>query len=133
MTITPGDYKTRDGRKATVAAINENAVSSYVAIGWFDGLVGCWTIDGLFGSKTNGLDLIEPWLDPVPWDWSATCPWYNYLAMDKSGDWYLYASEPALCDDSWHHNDWLKVPSGYKPKWTGCYSKSLTSRNVKQP
>jgi hypothetical protein len=36
-------------------------------------------------------------------DWKDAPEWANYLAMDKSGDWFWYASRPALLDSegSW--------------------------------
>ena len=132
MIITPGDYRTRDGRKATVAAIDTQAAIYHNAIGWLEGGVESWSTDGRYLSATedNAYDLVEPWLDPVPWDWSSTCPWFNYLAMDESGEWFLYNNEPSLDTRVYIVTGYhCKIPEDHYPKWSGDWTKSLTKRS----
>ena len=34
-------------------------------------------------------------------DWSKAPEWANYIAMDKDGEWWWFASEPAIEDEYW--------------------------------
>ena len=69
----PGEYKTRDGRKAVVLEIFENLAFGRAPLS--DGCwVPCrWEINGLVpGSKEIGpldADIIAPWTEPeTPWE-----------------------------------------------------------------
>ena len=139
MTITPGNYRTRSGLKAIVLAIIPTELNTDLPLlGYIkeNGLTKTktWTLNGeyLCVKLQHELDLIEPWTDPVPWDWSTTCPWFNYLAMDDSGEWFLYSNKPSLSAIFWTYDssniDCTEVPKEYYPKWTGDWTKSLTKR-----
>lgn len=132
MKITVGDWKTRDGRKAVVAAENPNAQSSHRFVGWVETFCVSWTERGTWSAAGNevGIDLISPWTDPVPWDWSTTPPWINWIAMDADGAWWMYQNEPEFRNVSWSGKGCTshRVPPSHAPKWTGDFSKSKTMR-----
>lgn len=130
MKITIGEWKTRDGRKAIVGAENPNARLGCRFIGWIDGWSGDWSEDGRRDCLQRSMDLIAPWTDPVPWDWSTTPPWINWIAMDKNGDWFMYTEEPALDFTGWigFGQYAVKIPTKYSPKWSGNWKFSNTQR-----
>lgn len=132
MKITIGEWKTRDGRKAIVAAENKDAVPGDVFIGWVNGIFCTWFEDGSYygGEDPYEDDLIEPWTDPVPWDWSTTPPWINWIAMDANGWWYMYDKEPSNLEKAWSFNgvSCHRVPHSNNPKWSGHWTKSKTMR-----
>ena len=132
MKITVGEWKTRDGRKAIVGAINESAALCSKAVGWVNGSVFSWETNGSWVSdRAGGLDLIEPWTDPVPWDWSTTPPWINWIATNSFGDWILFDGEPVPSDDDWHSSTGLYsyfIPAHHCPKWSGDWKLSKTMR-----
>lgn len=61
-------YRTRDGRKAYVAAVatpEQVACSTSRAFGWCDGVAHCWHDDGRYLASIQGpCDLIEEWREP---------------------------------------------------------------------
>ena len=132
MKITIGEWKTRDGRKAIVAAYNKDASPHEKYIGWIDGFSYSWDESGFFApfDSEHENDLISPWTDPVPWDWSATPPWINWIAMDKHGAWYMYPNEPELRNYMWScgHSTYEGIPQLYAPKWSGDWKLSKTQR-----
>lgn len=129
MKIELGEWKTRDGRKAIVAAYNKDAHFAFV--GWINGDAVSWMENGSWASELGSRnDLISPWTDPVPWDWSTTPPWINWIAMDSNDMWWMYCSEPKLDSCKWNpqgassHN----IPSSHHPKWSGDWKQSKTMR-----
>lgn len=131
MKITIGEWKTRDGRKAIVAAYNPNADKLRQFIGWVGGSSYSWTVDGSWlGDEDQHLDLIAPWTDPVPWDWSTTPPWINWIAMDESVNWYMYDTEPVVSEKSWGltGENTHRIPKSHAPKWSGDWKLSKTQR-----
>lgn len=65
MEIKPGMYRTRDGRKAIVGAVNENAEPEWYAIGWIDGVHRSWCKEGnVFANREAHGDLIAEWREP---------------------------------------------------------------------
>lgn len=131
MKITVGEWKTRDGRKAIVAAINGSARSYTKCIGWVNGSVFSWCLSGKWTGESNqDLDLVAPWIDPVSWDWSTTPPWINWIAKDEDGAWWMYQCEPECRNVSWSGkgNSSHQVPLSHAPKWSGDWRKSKTMR-----
>lgn len=133
MKITTGEWKTRCGPKAIVAAVNESAKASHQVIGWIGQHSQSWCIDGNWSSNGGeaGLDLIAPWTDPVPWDWSTTPPWINWIAMWKDGDWFLFDTEPLIKGDAWGNDDGISshhIPKSHAPKWSGEWKLSKMMR-----
>lgn len=43
-------------------------------------------------------------------DWKDAPEWANYLAMDKTGDWYWYENEPSAGSVDWLSNGGLAGP-----------------------
>ena len=130
MKITIGEWRTRDGRKAIVGAINESGKLYSQCVGWVGESVFSWSINGQWIPEANrDLDLIEPWIDPVPWDWSTTPPWINWIAMDGNGFWNMYISNPDCGITAWNTNNYYhRIPPSHAPKWSGDWRKSKTMR-----
>lgn len=131
MKITVGEWKTRDGRKAIVGAQHPTGNVAYPFAGWIEQSAEYWTVDGRwFWDDENECDLIEPWTDPVPWDWSATPPWLNCLIQGPSGQWYLCEAGVCVGNDGllFNGSKSIPVPEEYWPKWKGDWTKSKTMR-----
>lgn len=134
MKITVGEWRTRGGRKAIVAGVNEN--SPEPIIGWRelkDGTLVCrsWQINGGYYSdeKVDDCDLVSPWTEPVPWDWSTTPPWINWIAQNANGRWSMFCNEHIYEDCVWcfDNGSWL-IPVTHAPKWSGDWKLSKTMR-----
>lgn len=132
MKISIGEWKARDGRKAIVAAYNEHAHVSNRWVGWIGLGALSWAEDGSYSlSHSNDIaDLIAPWVDPVPWDWSTTPPWINWIAMDASGAWYMYDKDPSLTEKAWSFigKSCHRIPNSNDPQWSGDWKLSKTMR-----
>lgn len=132
MKITPGEWKTRDGQKAIVAASDVGAHPLHYWVGWMCGQMASWNEFGRFigDEDDNDCDIVEPWVDPVPWDWSTTPPWINWIAMDANGVWYIYDKEPSRLEKAWSFDGTSchRVPASHPPKWSGDWRKSKTMR-----
>lgn len=132
MKITVGEWKTRDGRKAIVAGENKDAVPDDVFIGWVNGISCTWFEDGSYygGEDPHEDDLVEPWTDPIPWDWSTTPPWFNCLIQGPSDQWYLCEGVVDIGSAGllFHGSKTTTVPKEYAPKWSGDWRKSKTMR-----
>lgn len=132
MKITIGEWRTRDGRKAIVAAENPNAFESQRFLGWIDRSFCSWCVDGSWSTNVvdGPADLISPWTDPVPWDWSTTPPWINWIAMDDDGLWYLFDEEPTERVGYWDQegSSSHQIPKSHAPKWSGDWKLSKTMR-----
>lgn len=132
MKITLGEWKTRSGRKAIVAGVTDDASikEPYRVIGWLNGKGRAWTSSGVATPGFEDDDLIAPWSDPVPWDWSTTPPWINWIAMDSNGYWYMYDSEPGVEEKGWSFTVMFayRIPKSHCPKWSGDLKLSKTMR-----
>jgi len=64
--ITPGKWVQRNGKIATVAGVNPNSASAYVAVGWdAEHFSETWTIEGrVFKGEKHPEDLIAPYIPP---------------------------------------------------------------------
>ena len=130
MKITVGEWKTRSGEKATVSGASEDPTVNafHRCVGWIGRHAASWTSGGncILGSAD---DLIEPWTDPVPWDWSTTPPWINWIAMDANGCWIMYINNPDCGITSWNTDGYYhRIPPSHAPKWSGHWIKSKTMR-----
>ena len=130
MKYTIGDWKTRGGKKARVVAENPDAEDHCQLIGWIGNTPVCWGMAGEIAPWMTQNDLIAPWTDPVPWDWSTTPPWINWIAMEHSGHFYLYENEPIIGIGVWTTNGGSchRVPKSHAPKWSGDWKLSKTQR-----
>lgn len=131
MKITIGEWKTRGGRKAIVAAENDSACEHMRMVGWIESFAYSWSKTGRHRDVSESmLDLIAPWTDPVPWDWSTTPPWINWIAMDEDGLWYLFDEEPTERVGYWdpEGSSNHQIPSSHHPKWNGDWKLSKTMR-----
>lgn len=118
-----------------MGAINELSIEP--VIGWRqtkDGILVCrtWQSCGRYFKEEseNEFDLIAPWTEPVPWDWSTTPPWINWIAMEFTGSFWLYENEPIADDGAWSSNGGSchRVPNSHAPKWSGDWKLSKTQR-----
>lgn len=98
MKLEAGKYfKTRDGRKAYVAAIAPEEIgAAYPAIGWLGDQLDNWLTDGRYMRSGNdeSEDLIAEWIEP-----EAKAEWCLYAYKDRSGNVYNYDTplpEPRL-------------------------------------
>lgn len=132
MNITVGKWKTRGGRKAIVGAKNDQALASEVLIGWINGVSYSWREDGSYygPADENDLDLIEPLIEPVPWDWSTTPTWINWIAMDPNREWWMYREEPILDESKWNGQGGTchMIPKSHAPQWIESWKLSKTMR-----
>ena len=131
MKITIGEWKTRDGRKAIVAAENPDAEAGYRFIGWLNGECCNWHEDGVFfEDDESDMDLIAPWTYPVPWDWSTTPPWVTLIVKGPSGFWYLCDGDVIMGEAYMDFGDseYMPIPTKYSPKWSGDWKLSKTMR-----
>ena len=131
MKITTGEWRTRGGEKATVVAEDDTARDYSRLIGWVGGVVCCWYLDGArFENATSQFDLVAPWSDPVPWDWSTTPPWINWIAKNAKGVWCMFDNEPSEMGNAWSLNgaSCHHVPQSNEPKWSGDWKLSKTMR-----
>jgi hypothetical protein len=129
--ITIGEWKTRDGRKAIVAAENNQASEHMQLVGWIEPHAYSWARTGRHREfDESKLDLVAPWTDPVPWDWSTTPPWLNCLIQGPSGQWYLCEAGVDVGNDGLLFNGSrsIQIPTHYAPKWTGDWKLSKTMR-----
>jgi hypothetical protein len=135
MKITIGEWRMRNGGKVIVGAINES--SREPVIGWRTGQYGVllsrsWQLDGSYYGPGNEceFDLIAPWTDPVPWDWSTTPPWINWIVLSPNGFWWMHSEEPIQDAYSWigFGECAALIPQSYHPKWSGDWKLSKTQR-----
>lgn len=132
MKITLGEWKTRNGRKAIVAAENPNKLNLCRFVGWIAGNNFGWDIEGSSVSfdTPSPYDLVAPWTEPVPWDWSTTPPWINWICKNSEGQWWATDVEAVMTQGThWpkgtHH---YIIPREYEPKWSGDWKLSKTQR-----
>lgn len=82
----------------------------------------------------RGMDRLYNQGNPVPWDWSTTPPWINWIAMWSDGDWFMFDEEPML---EHVRKGWVGgkgesvshfIPKSHSPKWSGDWNLSKTMR-----
>lgn len=122
MTITKGFWRTEDGVKAEVVDVRNG-----FAIGWVNDYAHTWSENGI-SIAMSLFNLTEPWIDKPEWDWSATPPWFNWLAMDSNDRWFLYADKPDINYKNWYAIKFIDIPPQYAPKWSGDWKDSLVGR-----
>lgn len=130
MKITIGEWKTRGGMKAIVVSENPNAEGLSQLIGWVGNHPCCWGDNGRGAPWLMRNDLIAPWTDPVPWDWSTTPPWINWIVLSPNGFWWMHSEEPIQDAYSWigFGECAALIPQSYHPKWSGDWKLSKTQR-----
>jgi hypothetical protein len=133
MTITPGYYRTRGGRKARVLCTD--AEGPYPIVGYIcyeGGPATClWDWDSVSGSTRGPLDLVHPWVDAPVVDWSKEREWVKAVAMDKDGRWVRYNVTPkADGSGNWWFPDceFQRIHPSEYPQFTGDWKDSLCVR-----
>lgn len=98
LVIEPGKfYRTRDGRKARVYAVDgESPYSIHGAVlidtGW---QAHGWTICGSWGAGLERhLDIVAPWIDLPEVDWSKLPDSITCVTADKDGEAWAWTCEP---------------------------------------
>ena len=78
----------------------------------------------------RGVERLCNQVNPVPWDWSTTPPWINWIAMDEDGLWYLFDEEPTERVGYWdpEGSSSHQIPKSHYPKWSGDWKLSKTMR-----
>lgn len=61
-------------------------------------------------------------------DWAAMPAWFNWAAMDKSGDWYCHITKPDNEVDLWTSLSELRIPEQFSPQFSGDWKDSLVER-----
>lgn len=77
----PGEYRTRDGKKARVFAVDRSARRGCEAIGWVGDAAICWGLDGSYagGGPATCFDLVDVWKEPRKGEY-----WVN-IYPDRAG------------------------------------------------
>jgi len=127
-------YKTRDGRKARIYAVDGGSDTPvHGAIlgpgrGWNTYV---WNNSGInYYSRPDDCELISEWTDKPEVDWSAMPRWAEWYAIDGNGipRWFN-GRMPSIKDDIWvNYELWGVVPFEYAPKWDGDWKDSLVRR-----
>lgn len=130
-------YKTRDGRKARIYAVDggdgeviHGALHFGDAYGWS---ITTWHSGGVYTEGSHhGRDLISEWIDKPEVDWSAMPAWAEWVAMDKDGEWTLFSAKPSMDVGCWWADGDVtylaEIPPSYAPKWDGDWRDSLVRR-----
>lgn len=132
-------YRTRDGRKARVYAVDGWGDHSIHGAYLFQGRwVNCvWQECGLHGMKEgNGdpYDLIAEWVDKPVVDWSKMAAWHRWVAMNENGWWFAFTLKPMLGKVSWVEDQCLGcghpqfIHPDYSPAFSGNWKDSLVER-----
>lgn len=89
-----------------------------------------WTSNGLSVKDcVSAFDIIEEWVQKPVVDWSVMPAWANYIAMEKSGDWYWFNILPRFSKICWlNGGDCGEIPEQYAPKFEGDWKDSLVAR-----
>lgn len=129
-------YRTRDGRKARIYAVDGDGTSEiHGAILHDDGQwhMASWCVDGMWldDGSTNTSDLVSEWIDKPEVDWSAMPRWAEWVAMDEDGKWIWFLGEPRKGAANWCcYGVYGEIPHTYAPKWDGDWRDSLVRRTV---
>jgi hypothetical protein len=92
MKIEPGYWRTREGVKVQVLAVDVQGIeANYTVVGVIRGLVRTWTADGHYycRTSTDSCDLLEPWHDPATEErvvWLVRWPNGETSAFDTAAD-----------------------------------------------
>jgi hypothetical protein len=129
-------YRTRDGRKARIYAVDGSGNAAIHGAVHHDGKwsTACWLSDGYYydAKVPQSLDLISEWIDKPEVDWSAMPRWAEWVAMDKDGEWTLFSAKPSMDIGCWWSDGDVtylaEIPPSYAPKWDGDWRDSLVRR-----
>jgi hypothetical protein len=124
----PGEYRTRDGRKAIVYALD--APTPHPVIGVIVGLEWSysWQHDGAYKVETQNT-LTGRWVEPVTMDWTALPKWARWIACDSFGLWKYHSFQPNRYGTGWQCPEPYSgnIPLDESPKWRGNWRESLTA------
>lgn len=127
LIITPGFYRTRDGRKAFAGFINQGLLIGYIVGA---GAYTAWWHNGkLCESSESVCDLIAEWIDAPVVPWEKYPAWFQWVAMDGDKKWYLYVTKPVQDLTEWEWDgEILRIPVEHAPTFTGPWRNSLVQR-----
>jgi hypothetical protein len=123
-------YKSRDGQKWEVLTTERKDRWRVVAMGEL-GSIGCFDEKGnSYIGLCSHSDLIAEWTDPVEIPWSDYPTWVKWIAMDKDGRWFGFASKPKKKVINWLDEEFtIIIHPDYTPrKFTGDWIESLFER-----
>lgn len=130
-------YRTRDGRKARVYAVDGGGEFPVHAAIWF---MSAWYVSTY---NTSGRcnthddddgdgddDLIAEWVDRPVVDWSKMAAWHRWVAMDARGKWFAYDERPKLNVAYWWGAGSVvcEIPPQHYPTFSGNWKDSLVER-----
>lgn len=131
-------YRTRNGLRATCVADNLRGEAPCAVIyhDRFEDWVDTATSDGFhrLASLESYWDLISEWPNTPEVNWSVIPPWFNWVAMDYSGDWIAHGEKPEISGQLLHwecasgDSNEMLIPPAFAPKWTGDWKQSLVER-----
>lgn len=143
-------YKTRSGHPATCIYTELKGTHPIVLKLKYEGgegerIITC-TTDGTYYANINygpsDHDILGPWTEPIPMptlpleDWPRWLPW---LAMDRSGEWFLYERPPHISanfanGEAWFpENKFVYLPRHLLPPYGGDWTTTLQRRpRIKQ-
>ena len=131
-------YRTRNNQKVRI--ICNDAPGQYSLIGFIMAstkpneslyTICQWLSDGFAVAHhhPNELDIMEPWVDLLEFDWTCLPPWLrSYVAMDKNGKWFAYDFKPDMDISVWRNpaGPQLEIPVSFAPKnFYGAWNYSL--------
>lgn len=125
-------YKTRDGRKVRIYAIEEKGEHPiHGAV--FDGHIWIstsFTIIGIFHAHNidSDSDIVSEWQEPLGFDWDCLPKWADkYISMDNIGRWYCFDGKPYAVRYGWIGFKWIsQIEDSFYPKnFNGNWKDSL--------
>lgn len=125
-------YKTRDGRKARIYAVDGGQGNFLHGAIYNEGYwaTASWFSNGtIYSHGESPNDLIAPWIDKPEFDRNFLPKW-KAIAMESSGSWWAFSEVPYITE---HYNYWdatgnvlaVRIPSEHAPKWSGDWKDSL--------
>jgi hypothetical protein len=129
----PGEYRTRDGRKAIVYAVDAPMDQPIFGVLTQSGgnYATTWNADGGYSCHANecSSDLIGRWVEPVTMDWTALPKWARWIACDSFGLWKYHSFQPNRYGTGWQCPEPYSgnIPLDESPKWRGNWRESLTA------
>jgi hypothetical protein len=126
-------YKTRGGDKVEVLSINRNNEFTIVIM-YQDGSIAVLLNNGRDSKRRSvesDRDLVSEWVDEPSIPREDYPSWFKWIAMDSSGSWYGYITEPKInnnfeCWDADGTEDPNEIPQSYCP--TGFVGDWTTSK-----
>jgi hypothetical protein len=123
-------YRTRCGEKVEVLTTDRHEYRPIVVM-FEDGNIEVLYQNGMRweDKSTSDIDLIAEWTEPVEIPWDDYPSWCNWVAMDKDGRWYSFASKPFKINIFWAGDDACYICEDYNPRnFTGDWTESLFKR-----